>query len=214
MSLGWVVGLALLTSIGGTMAFRRVINYPDKHREFRLATKAIRTARVSSFADLTGLRKDYNSKGISDLGLPKSPMGKVAAWIDDAFNCPEVYEANAMCLATVGDDGRPSARFVLAKGIDERGITWYTNYNSRKAKELDSFPHAAITFWWGPLQRSVRLEGEVFRVSEKESNEYYSSRPIGSRIGAWVSDQSQPVASRQELDNKAKAVEVRLLSIL
>ncbi|CAM9604493.1 unnamed protein product [Discosporangium mesarthrocarpum] len=122
----------------------------------------------------------------------------------------QVAEPTAMCLATVGQDGRPSARFVLAKGVDEEGVTWYTNYNSRKGRDLENYPFAALTFWWGPMRRSVRLEGEVSRVSAKESDEYFSSRPLGSRIGAWVSDQSKPVASREELDKRQKFVQERL----
>eukprot|EP00903_Cladosiphon_okamuranus_P010934 g10327.t1 len=164
-------------------------------------------AKGSTGPDLANLRENYISAGIDETALPSQPHILMAKWVEEACNCKEVIEPNAMCLATVGEGGKPSARFVLMKGYDERGVTWYTNYNSRKAQDLKAFPHAAITFWWGALHRSVRFEGEVVMVSEEESDEYFNCRPTGSKIGAWVSNQSEPIASRDDMKAKAKEVE-------
>lgn len=170
-------------------------------------TSSSGVAAAGQAPDLANLRENYVSTGIDEKALPSEPHVLMDKWVEAACNSKDVIEPNAMCLSTVGEGGKPSARFVLMKGFDKRGVTWYTNYNSRKAKELKEFPYAAITFWWGALHRSVRFEGEVARVSEEESDEYFGCRPTGSKIGAWVSDQSEPVGSRQELDAKAKGIE-------
>jgi pyridoxamine 5'-phosphate oxidase len=119
-------------------------------------------------------------------------------WLGEAIDA-RLPEPNAMTLATVGADGRPSTRIVLIKGCDARGIAWYTNYDSRKGRELGGNPHAALQFHWVELERVVRIEGTVSRVSDEESDAYYASRPLDSRIGAWASPQSQVIASRAVL---------------
>jgi pyridoxamine 5'-phosphate oxidase len=117
-------------------------------------------------------------------------------------------EPDAMVLSTVDPDGRPSARYVLLKGVDERGFVFYTNTESRKARALDAHPHAALTFYWPPATQ-VRIEGRVERVSDAEADAYFATRPRGSQIGAWASKQSAPLASRTALDERAAAIEAR-----
>lgn len=191
------IGVMALKSLGPRAGGKRA----------SLSSGAASKASSIGAPDLANLRENYVSAGIDEAALPSQPHVLMGKWVEEACNCKEVIEPNAMCLATVGAEGKPSARFVLMKGYDERGVTWYTNYNSRKSQELKMFPHAAITFWWGALHRSVRFEGEVAMVSEEESDEYFNCRPTGSKIGAWVSDQSEPIASREEMKSKAKEVE-------
>ncbi|MFN9450512.1 MAG: pyridoxamine 5'-phosphate oxidase, partial [Rubrivivax sp.] len=131
-------------------------------------------------------------------------------WLGEALDA-RLPEPNAMTLATVGADGRPSTRIVLIKGCDERGIAWYTNYDSRKGRELAGNPHAALQFHWVELERVVRIEGTVSRVSDEESDAYYASRPLDSRIGAWASPQSQVISSRAVLVTQAAQVSARYL---
>ncbi|CAN0252834.1 unnamed protein product [Phaeothamnion confervicola] len=112
-----------------------------------------------------------------------------------------------MCLSTVGPTGRPSARYVMLQGFDKRGFVWYTNFESRKSQELAHNPYGALSFWWSELQRAVRIEGVVSRVSEKEGTEYFMSRPRGSQVGAWALHQSRPVESRAALERNVKEVQ-------
>jgi pyridoxamine 5'-phosphate oxidase len=114
-----------------------------------------------------------------------------------------------MTLATTGPDGRPSARMVLLKGVDQRGFVFYTNYGSRKAAELDGAEAAALVFWWPPLQRQVRVEGAVERVTREESEAYFRSRPVGSRLGAWASEQSQVIPDREVLERRLRELQER-----
>jgi pyridoxamine 5'-phosphate oxidase len=155
------------------------------------------------------LRKDYSSKGIQDddSNIAKGPFAFFGAWFQEACSA-SVLEPNAMCLATCVNNV-PSARVVLMKGYDEKGFVWYTNYNSRKSQELITNPVAALTFWWGELERSVRVEGRVEKVSAEESDTYFNSRPRGSQIGAWSSSQSSEIASRAELDEHERQVQER-----
>ena len=154
---------------------------------------------------LADLRKSYERDELYEASSASDPLQQFQTWLQQAINA-ELPEPNAMTLATVGADGRPSTRVVLIKGIDERGLVWYTNYESRKGRELAQNPHAALQFHWVELERVVRIEGRVSFASEEESDRYYASRPLDSRIGAWASPQSQPISSRAVLvANAAKA---------
>ncbi len=136
------------------------------------------------------------------------PIVQFGRWFADA-EAADLIEPNAMTLATVAAGGRPSARMVLLKGFDERGFVFYTNYESRKAAELDGNPIAALVFWWGALQRQVRVEGAVERVRREESEAYFRSRPLGSRLGAWASAQSQVITGRAELEGRLEELTAR-----
>ena len=154
---------------------------------------------------LATLRKSYERDELDEASCAKDPLRQFETWLEQAIKA-ELPEPNAMTLATVGADGRPSTRIVLIKGFDARGLVWYTNYDSRKGRELALQPYAALQFHWVELERVVRIEGRVDRVSAEESDAYYATRPLDSRIGAWASPQSQPIASRAVLvANAAKA---------
>ena len=132
--------------------------------------------------------------------MPADPIVLVREWYDEAV-AAGVPEPEAMALATASSEGMPSVRIVLLKGIDEQGIRFFTNYESRKGRELDANPRAAATLYWQPLQRAVRLEGVVVRLGEEESDAYFSSRPRGSRLGALASRQGSVISSREALEN-------------
>jgi pyridoxamine 5'-phosphate oxidase len=154
---------------------------------------------------LADLRKSYETGALDEEAAASVPLQQFDTWLNEAL-AARVPEPNAMTLATVGPDGRPSTRIVLIKGFDARGIVWYTNYDSRKGRELAAHPFAALQFHWVEQERVVRIEGRVERTSEAESDEYFQSRPLDSRLGAWASPQSQPIASRSVLmANAAKA---------
>jgi len=155
--------------------------------------------------DIGHMRKPYHDANqIFDFDDLSSwePFGQFKNWFEEASGHPEIYEANAMCLATASSEGLPSARMVLLKKFGPEGFTFFTNYQSNKAKNLDSNPNAALVFYWEKLNKSVRVEGRVVRVSEQESEEYFRSRPISSQIGASISNQSTVIASRAVLDRK------------
>lgn len=156
--------------------------------------------------DLAGLRQAYALADLSEHTADPDPFRLFARWFDEAREAG-VREPNAMTLATVGADGQPAARIVLLKGLDARGFSFYTNYRSRKGEDLAANPRAALVFWWEPLERQVRIEGAVERVAEKVSDAYFASRPRGSRLGAWASEQSRIVADRAELEARLEAVE-------
>jgi len=145
--------------------------------------------------NISALRKSYERAELSEGASHADPLQQFAQWLHEAI-AAEIPEPNAMTVATVGSDLRPSTRVVLIKGYDERGITWFTNYESRKGLELAGNPYAALQFHWVELERVVRIEGVVEKVSPIESDEYFHSRPLDSRIGAWASPQSQVIASR------------------
>jgi pyridoxamine 5'-phosphate oxidase len=148
--------------------------------------------------DIAQLRKSYERAALDEAASHADPLQQFSAWMAEAVSS-QLPEPNAMTLATVGADGRPSTRVVLIKGWDERGIVWYTNYASRKGRELGINPHAALQFHWVELERVVRIEGPVSQVSQAESDAYYASRPLDSRLGAWASPQSEVIASRAVL---------------
>jgi pyridoxamine 5'-phosphate oxidase len=148
--------------------------------------------------DVAALRKSYELAELDESSAAAEPMQQFERWLEQAI-AAQLPEPNAMTLATVGVDGRPSTRVVLVKGVDGRGIVWYTNYQSRKGRELAVHPFAALQFHWVELERVVRVEGAVEKVSDAESDAYFASRPLDSRIGAWASPQSQVIASRATL---------------
>jgi pyridoxamine 5'-phosphate oxidase len=150
-------------------------------------------------------RKNYERGELLESNAQRDPLKQFELWLQDAVNaqCPE---PNAMTLATVGSDLRPSTRIVLIKGFDARGITWFTSYASRKGVEIAGNPFAALQFHWVELERTVRIEGRVEKISAAESNAYFHSRPLASRISAIASPQSSVVESRQWLDARAEQV--------
>lgn len=153
------------------------------------------SALSSSIADL---RKSYERAELGEDASHADPLRQFDQWLGEAV-AAQAPEPNAMTLATVSGDLRPSTRIVLIKGYDERGIVWYTNYDSRKGRELAGNPYAALQFHWVELERVVRIEGVVQKVDAAESDAYFNSRPLDSRIGAWASPQSQVIASRSVL---------------
>ncbi len=155
--------------------------------------------------DLRGMRTSYEHGELDETQAASQPLKQFEKWFSEAV-AHKVPEPNAMTLATVGADGRPSTRIVLVKTFDERGIVFYTNYESQKGHELAAHPQAALQFHWVELERVVRIEGRVEKVSAEESDAYFKVRPIDSRIGAWASPQSQVISSRAVLlANAAKA---------
>ena len=150
---------------------------------------------MTSIADL---RKSYERAELSEDASHADPMQQFSQWLDEAIKA-SVPEPNAMTLATVGSNLRPSTRVVLIKGFDARGIVWYTNYESRKGQELAGNPYAALQFHWVELERVVRIEGVVEKVEPELSDAYFRSRPLDSRIGAWASPQSQVISGRAVL---------------
>ncbi len=148
--------------------------------------------------DIAALRKSYELAELDESASAADPMRQFESWLEQAI-AGKLPEPNAMTLATVGADGRPSTRIVLVKGFDAAGIVWFTNYDSRKGRELALHPFAALQFHWVELERVVRIEGAVTKVSDAESDAYFDSRPLDSRIGAWASPQSQVIASRATL---------------
>jgi pyridoxamine 5'-phosphate oxidase len=144
-------------------------------------------------------------RGLDESDVDADPFRQFAAWFDEARAASPV-EPNAMALATVGADGRPSLRMVLLKGADERGFVFYTNYQSRKGRELADTPWAALTFFWPEMERQIRIEGRVEPVSAEESDTYFHSRPVGSQLSASASRQSEVIAGREELEQRVAAL--------
>ncbi len=155
---------------------------------------------------LADLRKDYALSGLTEKDLARDPFRQFEKWFQEA-EAAKIAEPNAMTLATAGRDGRPSARTVLLKGVDGRGFVFYTNYESRKGRELDVNPRATLLFPWIALERQVIVEGPVTRTSREESEAYFHSRPLASQLGAWVSQQSSIIPGRKTLDDAMKELE-------
>jgi pyridoxamine 5'-phosphate oxidase len=156
--------------------------------------------------DASRLRKEYTRAGLREVDVDPDPIVQFHEWFEKVIEA-DLHEPNAMILATATGEGRPSARTVLLKGYDERGFVFYTNYEGRKARELEANPLCALLFYWGELERQVRIEGRVSRLSVEESDAYFLSRPRGSRLGAWASEQSRPVKDRSVLEERVKALE-------
>jgi len=161
---------------------------------------------VTGDGDLSWLREDYRSGGLDEADLAVDPYEQFGRWFDDAVTAA-VPEPNAMVLATAGSDGRPSARTVLLKGVDQRGFSFFTNYDSQKARALAANPACALVLLWKPLARQVCVAGRAERLGDEESSAYFSSRPRGSRLGAWASPQSQVLPDRATLERRLEEVE-------
>ena len=159
-------------------------------------------------AKLAALRQEYARAGLLPENLASTPIAQLEVWFAEAV-AAGVEEANAVTLATVSSDGTPSARIVLVKGIDPRGLVFYTNYESAKARDLAANPRAALVVFWRELERQVRVTGVVEKVTRDESNAYFQSRPRGSQLGAWASNQSEVLVSRDALDARLAELEVR-----
>jgi pyridoxamine 5'-phosphate oxidase len=164
----------------------------------------------STAAQIADLRKSYERAELSEEASHADPLKQFDQWLTEAI-AAQIPEPNAMTLATVGSDLRPSTRVVLVKGYDDRGICWYTNYDSRKGQELAGNPYAALQFHWVELERVVRIEGRVEKVGAEQSDAYYASRPLDSRIGAWASPQSQVIPGRSVLVTNAAKYSAQFL---
>jgi pyridoxamine 5'-phosphate oxidase len=158
--------------------------------------------------DLAALRQEYMRVGLHEKDLVDDPLAQFGGWFDDALRSG-VALPNAMTLATATKQGRPSVRTVLLKGFDARGFVFYTNYRSRKGHELEENPRAMLLFCWKELERQIGIEGSIARVSAAESDEYFASRPLGSRLSATISPQSDVVASREALEAKLEKASKR-----
>ncbi|MFD0269796.1 pyridoxamine 5'-phosphate oxidase [Streptomyces sp. NPDC127106] len=159
-------------------------------------------ARVTDMdLDPSTMRKQYRSEIVREDSLDGDPMRQFAVWFGQAADS-HLFEPNAMVVSTATPDGRPSSRTVLLKAFDERGFVFYTNYGSRKGRELDANPHVALLFPWHPIARQVIVMGTAERIGRDETAAYFRSRPHGSQLGAWASEQSRVIASRAELDQR------------
>jgi pyridoxamine 5'-phosphate oxidase len=157
---------------------------------------------------LAEMRRDYETRGLRKADLLDEPLAQFRRWFDEARDAG-LQEPNGMALATVDAAGQPAARTVLLKGVDRRGLSFFTNLDSRKARELAANPQAALLFWWSPQARQVRFEGEIEAVADADADAYFASRPRGSQIGAWASAQSTVIADRAALEAAAQACEAR-----
>ncbi|MEK7729277.1 MAG: pyridoxamine 5'-phosphate oxidase [candidate division KSB1 bacterium] len=154
------------------------------------------------------LRKEYQQQTLHEADVAADPIAQFQKWFEQAVAAQVAYP-EAMTLASATREGKPSARIVLLKGVDASGFSFFTNYDSRKGRELVQNPHASLVFWWNELERQVRVEGRIEQVSAQESNDYFRVRPRGSQIGAWASAQSAVLASREVLEQSVNAVEER-----
>ncbi len=159
---------------------------------------------------LADMRRDYTRDGLTEANAPVEPFELFNRWFEEAVKTEQPpVEANAMTLATVDEQGRPHCRVLLLKALDTQGFTFFTNYESDKGRQLAANPFAAMTFFWPTLERQVRIEGRVSKVSHAESDAYFQVRPLGSRLGAWASPQSRVIADRAELEGLLRATEQR-----
>lgn len=156
--------------------------------------------------DLADIRKDYKMATLSEQDVSDDPFLQFEKWFNEVLHS-QIDESNAMTLATADAKGKPSARIVLLKGFDERGFHFYTNYESKKARQIKENPFGALVFFWKELERQVRIEGEIIRADAAESEQYYHSRPLKSQIGAWASPQSKVISGRGYLEEKVRQYE-------
>ena len=157
--------------------------------------------------NIANIRHDYHLKGLVENDLDADPLKQFRLWFNEVIGAG-ISEANAMMLSTFSN-GRPSGRVVLLKDLDERGFSFFTNYASKKSREMEANPQVALTFFWKELERQVRIEGRVVRTSDAESDAYFAVRPRGSQIGAWVSDQSEVIPDRAFLEEKTESFKTR-----
>jgi len=163
---------------------------------------------------LADMRREYTRDGLNEAQAPAEPFVLFQQWFEDAVKTEQLpVEPNAMTLATVDTDGQPHCRVLLLKGLDDRGFTFFSNYDSAKGDQLAANPRAAMTFFWPALERQVRIEGRVEKVSPEESDAYYRVRPLGSRLGAWASPQSRVIGSREELERMLAETEKRFMDV-
>jgi len=155
---------------------------------------------------IADIRQDYRLQTLDEAGVAADPIQQFGVWWQEALQS-EIVEVNAMTLATANEQGVPSARIVLLKGYDERGFVFFSNHESKKAADLQVNPVASLVFFWKELERQVRISGSVEKVTELESDQYFQSRPEGSRIGAWASPQSTVISSRQVIEEKVEALQ-------
>lgn len=151
--------------------------------------------------ELADLRRDFASEGLLESSVAPNPLDQFALWMDEALKA-DIIDANAMTLSTVGGDGRPSARVVLLKYFGETGFAFFTNYKSKKARDLDANPHVVLHFFWPQIDRQVAIYGEAQKTSREESEKYFNSRPVESRLGGWASNQSSVIESREVLEQR------------
>ncbi|MCF2443903.1 pyridoxamine 5'-phosphate oxidase [Dyadobacter sp. CY345] len=156
---------------------------------------------------IANIRCEYSLKGLHESDLDSNPLIQFNKWFDEVLKS-ELSEPNAMLLSTVSN-GRPTGRIVLLKSVDDTGFSFYTNYESKKGKEIEENPHVAITFFWKELERQVRIEGKIEKTSANDSDEYFAIRPRGSQIGAWVSHQSEEIENREYLEEKQRDFEAK-----
>ncbi|KAF3887017.1 MULTISPECIES: pyridoxamine 5'-phosphate oxidase [Nostocales] len=158
--------------------------------------------------NIADLRKDYTLQGLSETEVDPNPFIQFKRWFDQTL-AAQLVEPNAVTLATTTQEGKPSARMVLLKGFDDRGFVFFTNYNSQKGQELAENPQASLVFWWAELERQVRISGSVEKISDKESDEYFYSRPLNSRLGAWASNQSEVIENRAVLEQRIEELQTK-----
>lgn len=159
-----------------------------------------------SYTSIADLRCDYRLKALLETEVDTNPILQFQSWFEQTLEA-ELPEPNAMTLATINGEGKPAARMVLLKGVDQEGFAFYTNYLSRKGQDLAQTPWAALVFWWAELERQVRIEGQVTKVSDQETDSYFYSRPRGSQLGAWASEQSQVIGERTILEQRLQTLE-------
>lgn len=155
---------------------------------------------------IADLRRTYNQVEFNKTNAAGDPFEQFKSWFEEAI-AAQLHDPTAMTLATATPEGKPSARIVLLKNFDARGFVFYTNYRSRKGRELEANPQASLVFWWAELDRQVRIEGNIEKVSSQEADAYFLSRPLGSRLGAWASEQSQTIADREVLEQRFQDLE-------
>jgi len=154
---------------------------------------------------IADIRKDYQLKSLSEFEVNDNPFSQFSSWWDEAVQS-EIIEVNAMTLSTITKEGRPSSRIVLLKGFDAKGFVFFSNYNSNKGQQISSNSHVSLLFFWKELERQIRIDGVCSKVSAEESDAYFNSRPIGSRLGAWASPQSEKIQDREVLVERLASV--------